>query len=64
MATFISCLRQSPRARCLTLTLPPNGGGPASLHLFANAHFRLAFRYPRARFHTPPRSSAFIPSHT
>lgn len=64
MATAISGSRESPRARCLTLTLPPNGGGPGSLHRFAKAHLRLPFRYPRARFHTPPRSNAHVPDHT
>ena len=63
MATAISGSRRSPRARCLTLTLPPDGGGPGSLHWFAQAHFRLPFRYPRARFLTPPRSNVTIPDH-
>ncbi len=36
LVTFVSCLRESPRARCLTLTLPPNGGGPGCHLRFTN----------------------------
>jgi hypothetical protein len=63
MATVISCLRQSPRARCLTLTLAPNGAGPGCCSGLRTSRSQ-PFRYPRARFHPPPRANAFMPDHT
>jgi len=63
MATSISCLRQSPRARCLTFTLPPNGGGPGCCSGLRTPRSQ-PFHYPRARFHAPSRSNAIRPGHT
>ena len=50
-----------PHARCLTLTLAPDGAGPGSLPRLATAHLQLPLAYPRARFHTSPRSNVFMP---
>ena len=63
MATCISCLRQSPRARCLTFTLAPIGAGPGCCS--GLPRFRSQpFHYPRARFHAPPRSNTFTSGNT
>jgi hypothetical protein len=62
IATCISCLRQSPRARCLTLALAPNGAGPGCCSALRTSRSQPS-RYPRARFHASPRAQPLVPSH-
>ena len=51
-----------PRARCLTATLPPNGGGPRRHRGFTNATVGVAWP-TRARVHPSTRANGSVPTH-